>query len=707
MRRILCALAALLGLSYGSATAYYIEVTIDLNHLDKIEGDDQNAGMAGAVGNLGGQLGQPNMAGNLGALGNRGGSGIGGFGGRGAGMAGAAGFGGRGAGMAGIAGAGSGQGPPRGGMAGVAGFGGSGQGPPRVGMGGLSGFGGRGFAGTESETKDLPPAKITVRFELKTAPKKKSYETANKEKRIIYQIAHKWGHSTIVESDLIKVNSVTKVDKIDTKYKKEKDNARKAKGDKVAQLHLARWALQHDQVKDFPKIMEDVAAIDPNDRAVVAFRKVEAAINLRPSGDDPGAAWIKSKTQEKYETKTNPHCPHYLLITNSAKQDEIDGCLKRLEDNFRTFYYWFALQGQALQVPKYRLVAVLLTEKDVFENYHSWFKTIPVEAAGFTARRDNVPIMYSKRLDNLYVQLDKENNRIWQKAARPDLLKGTESLPKKTKTANEQVLTLVQQVMEEETKLATITHEGTRQLLAVTGLPQQDASSPWTPMLARTMSGPEWVRFGMASFFESPEGAYWPGAAIKSWKYHVQFLFLLEDKKLDDAWEVLKKVITDKYFREAQATGDKEKLETARATSWALAYYLASGDDRGGRLTSGLIEYFRLLSKLPRDMELSDAAMRKAFDQAFNLADENAEKQFAIQWLGAMRRVKFEVAGFWSNAQKARKAEQDALKAKEDDKNAEGGPARPPQGGIGPMRPPMGGFPNGPPPMGPPNRPKN
>src|SRR5271155_1464787 len=74
MRQILCAGAVLLSLSCGAASAYYVEITIDLNHLDKIDGPAPSGGGGGGV------AGGANMPG-------RGGIGM-------AGMAGMAGLGG-------------------------------------------------------------------------------------------------------------------------------------------------------------------------------------------------------------------------------------------------------------------------------------------------------------------------------------------------------------------------------------------------------------------------------------------------------------------------------------------------------------------------------------------------------------------------------------------------------------------------------------
>ena len=99
----------------------------------------------------------------------------------------------------------------------------------------------------------------------------------------------------------------------------------------------------------------------------------------------------------------------------------------------------------------------------------------------------------------------------------------------------------MQKAMDEESIRATISHEGVRQLTAAAGL------------LPRTVAAPEWVQFGMASFFETPHRALWSGTGALSWLHLHKFKTLAKDKKTGRAEDVLLGVITDDYFRKAIA----------------------------------------------------------------------------------------------------------------------------------------------------------
>src|SRR5262249_51467253 len=152
-------------------------------------------------------------------------------------------------------------------------------------------------------------------------------------------------------------------------------------------------------------------------------------------------------------------------------------------------------------------------------------------------------------------------------------------------------------------------------LLTVAGLPAtKEGDSKVVPVLPRNLAGPEWVRFGMASFFETPRTAYWAGAAVPSWMYLLNFQMTYKGKdKLDGPakLKILQDVITDQYFNAADGGKNKEKLQEARTLAWSLNYYLAKHH------LNSLEAYFRQLSKLPRNMKFDRRVLKDAFVKAF------------------------------------------------------------------------------------------
>jgi hypothetical protein len=249
---------------------------------------------------------------------------------------------------------------------------------------------------------------------------------------------------------------------------------------------------------------------------------------------------------------------------------------------------------------------------------------------GFVVRRDNVAVFSSRRIDEAYERLEKHNASEWAqfRVSRDELLSG--AVAKKAQLAQVQggmlvaklqTLALLQKALEEESERTAATHEGTRQLLAATGL------------LPRSVVAADWVHFGMASFFETSYQAYYLGVGMPSWVYLVEFKHLKKTPELANSHEVLLKTISDYYFVVANKTqeqftahkDEREELEpeleyelkTARTTAWALTYYLARH-----RLDQ-LERYFGELANLPRDLEFDEGVLQGCFVRAFGLTDSS------------------------------------------------------------------------------------
>jgi hypothetical protein len=236
----------------------------------------------------------------------------------------------------------------------------------------------------------------------------------------------------------------------------------------------------------------------------------------------------------------------------------------------------------------------------------------PVVADGFFAHRDNIAVFAPQRLDQQYEDLRdvvKANTQIGD----PMLLlkgKGDPAL---------QTMMLMLKSLEEDGQLATASHDGTRQLLAATGL--KGSGEPERPLLPRAVVAPEWIQFGMGSVFETPSSSPWVNVGLPSvacmpqHNYLSQFQEAVRFDKMDKPPVALTKVVTDQYFREASGTKDKAGLVKARPLAWSLTYFLTQ------KKLDGLLRYFKELDKLPRDLEFDSDVLLGAFARAFDLTD--------------------------------------------------------------------------------------
>jgi hypothetical protein len=596
-------------------------------------GPGMPGGAGGIGGGLGGGMGGPGMPGGMGGMMGGPGRPGGGMMGRQGGM----GFGGMmgrpgGGGMMGRPGGGGMMGGP--GMPGMPGGGGMMGGPGMPGMPGMPG-------GQQGEQpKDEGPW-LYVYIEVKDLKDNGSSTYIN----------HKWGKSGL----LMDIKDFISKEYIPGKpYAQEfaegfkKVSRSKASPDLAKKLwELANDALAHSLHKQFHLAMDALIKL-PADMTkdyqanIKNYQHVRDALKNPPAADDPAIkAFTDQMLADSYRHFRSDRVidgqkkpGFYVLYTKSpaaAKQK-----LELLEANLENFYYWFAMQKGAEQpaLPRTRLVAVMNDEKTFQNEQVSWGVPAPV-ADGFTPRSDNVIFLSDERQDPAYARLianvkpaieellkDVRNygvteemllsGKIWEDRQKAYQLSTT-------KIGEAQTLLIVRKALQEDSERATITHEGTRQLLVASG------------MFPRHVDVPEWVLAGLASYFETPVQAVFPGVGLPSWTHLVVFKHLQKTEVFAKPPEVLYNTLTDRYFAKARHASElaqehrdddgladkaRESWDLARCTAWAFVYHLASNDR-----INDLVAYGRELNQLPRDMELGELALQGCAARAFKIGD--------------------------------------------------------------------------------------
>jgi len=309
-----------------------------------------------------------------------------------------------------------------------------------------------------------------------------------------------------------------------------------------------------------------------------------------------------------------------------------------------------------IHMPGRRLLAVVVADPKEFAEKQKAWGSLPLVGDGFLPRRDNVMVLSAEHLDESFALLQKNNLGLVKRVPRGEFLSGSiwpstaqkkwsprdrEVMRSAPTVAYMQTLILVEKALAAEAERATISHEATRQLLFATGL------------LPRNVEVPEWIQYGLASFFETPPGAFYPGVGLPSWSNLIDFKYHRQKSKLGSAKDVLLDLVSDRYFLRAResarrldasrfrpehlANQAKDDQEIARSTAWALVYYLA----KEGKLQA-LLEYSQELDRLPRDLELSPRVLRACFSRALRLPD-NRLQEIANDWFAAMENTVLEI----------------------------------------------------------------
>jgi hypothetical protein len=464
---------------------------------------------------------------------------------------------------------------------------------------------------------------------------------------------HKWGVSYLYTDDEFIQIAPSKIEQGITwvvpikrptvlqQFEKRKgENPKDKSGTK--KLDLAMHALENGLLKQCVEVMDELSKSDLSKEpakvtdAVKAFDKVRKDLARPVSRDEPAILW---KNELRYQSTPSEE-GHYVLLHDTTGIGEVKNRLARMERNMEAFYYWFALRGKALPVPDRRMVGIVIEKQTEFSATYKACGSPTFVADGFFGRRDNLVVFSASRLDPVCEPLARHFTELIQ-AGWPlkDMMN-----PKWKPPAGKQItpqefyqihtMALVKRILEEESEIATVSHQCSRQLLAAIG------------MLPRSVEIPEWVQFGWPAFFETPKFdptthtvAFWPGTGAPSWTYLVQWKLWEIDKQLEEPLDGLMGVLTDRFFREAQRTRDPEKLLKARTYAWALAYFLANKD------LDGLLRYGEELSQLPRDLEFDGEVHLGCFARAFKRDDPTKPNGADLTKLEALARDWYKFIG--------------------------------------------------------------
>jgi hypothetical protein len=360
---------------------------------------------------------------------------------------------------------------------------------------------------------------------------------------------------------------------------------------------------------------------------------------------------------------------HYTVIHLQRDQKQAEDLLNRLEQLFHGVYYWFASQGRPLPLPPTRLVAWLADSAATCGKLQQALnETRHLQVDGFYSRLEKVFVVAPHRLDAGYarlqarirdidVHLAEAGNKLLSpffggQPVPPEYTLSLEKL-KKPDANMKKVLGLIQQMaqkdpsamaalglakillnsseaIDEEGIVATITHEGTRQILDAVGL------------LPARAGFPENWRDGLLALLETPKSngefrapAFYSGLGNVHWVYLPVFNFFANEDRVKKGEVVfyektprevtipvkrtaLRDVVRGTNYQQAfQAKPEQRDLLwlKARAESWALVYFLAA------TRWPKLLQFYDELARLPRDMEISPEVIEHIFAMTFELTD--------------------------------------------------------------------------------------
>src|SRR5690606_516762 len=141
---------------------------------------------------------------------------------------------------------------------------------------------------------------------------------------------------------------------------------------------------------------------------------------------------------------------------------------------------------------------------------------------------------------------------------------------------------------------------------------------------------PSWIHEGLATYFESPKNATWSGIGAVNSQRMEWYRALEKDREHSN----IEFIVGDKIFKFAGSHGS---ILHGYGQAWALTHFLMD------RHFAKLIEFYRKLSLMPRDIVLSPELVNSVFDSVFDPTDR---KNLDMEWRQYMSRLKtdFQIA---------------------------------------------------------------
>lgn len=382
-------------------------------------------------------------------------------------------------------------------------------------------------------------------------------------------------------------------------------------GDK--RFEAAQWALRHGLLNSFYQAVDKTLDVDPNHARANMVKKLKTQID-EPLGD--------SAQQEK-ELKDLVGRPdmeikmskHFILLHDTPKTPakgrkipRADERLQLLEQVYESFLVRFFANGIELEIPKERLKVVLFADEKDYHFFAVKQDASLISAAGFWSPTNNTSVFYDNGTSEDFKQLLKLSDNLQEIKA--------EMIKKRTGGAADMrhladSLKFLIEMERENLDLKVVSHETTHQMAGNTGL------------LPRHVRIPSWVHEGLASYFETSEGANWGGIGAVNQDRLDWYRALEPDKEHSN----IDFIVGDQIFDYA---GSHASTVHAYGQAWALTHFLME------RHFEEFIAFYRRLGEMPPEVVFSQEVLTNVFNEAI----KKDRRSLDTEWRSYMRGLK-------------------------------------------------------------------
>ena len=381
-------------------------------------------------------------------------------------------------------------------------------------------------------------------------------------------------------------------------------------------MEAAQWALRHGLLPQFYTAIDKTLAANPNHPRAALVKKLKAEMDA-DLGDASKQVEEMRKLVGRRDMKIK-QSKHFVLMHDTpdkpvrGKNTRADERIQLLETVYECFLLRFYAYGLELEIPKERLKVVLFNDYNDYRQFSLRLSPSLASASGFWSPGNNTAVFFDHGTNEEFKLLAQLNKELQQRKAdaQRDRGRGAADIVRLADT-----LSLLTEIAREDSDIEVVSHETTHQMAGNTGL------------LPRHVRVPSWVHEGLATYFETPNGASWGGIGAVNDSRLKLYRVLAPDKEHSN----IDFIVGDQIFDYA---GNTYTTLHGYSQAWALTHFLME------KHFDKFIAFYRRLGEMPPDLILGQIALTELFDEAFTGIDR---RSLDAEWHAYMEGLKTDI----------------------------------------------------------------
>ncbi len=372
-------------------------------------------------------------------------------------------------------------------------------------------------------------------------------------------------------------------------------------------MEAAHWALRHGLLPQFYQAADKALAANPKHPRAALVQKLRTMMNVElPESASASQVEDMKKLLGRRDMKVKLS-KHFILMHDTpdtpakgSKKTRAEERIQLLEAVYESFLLRFYAYGVELEIPKERLKVVLFNDYDRYRAFSTRLSPSLASASGFWSPGNNTAIFFDHGTNAEFKALAKINTEL-QKLKADALRDRTSATADIRRLAD--TLALLIELERENSDIEVVSHEVTHQMAGNTGL------------LPRHVQVPRWVHEGLATYFETPNGASWGGIGAVNDSRLKLYRVLAPDEKHSN----IDFIVGDQIFDYAASHG---AVVHGYSQAWGLTHFLME------KHFDKFLAFYRRLGEMPPNLPLSQETLNEIFNECFqgiNRSDLDAE----------------------------------------------------------------------------------